>query len=351
MWQLLGFDDPQQENVYYLKMNNNLEIIVQPKIIHIYTHSGYTNTYSDSLIKSYFLDSNDSLHILFAGNHYYVLTNTGELKASISIPGELGSVERLLLDNEENVLALCENSNTDEINSIKYTIDETTIIELSRNLLFNTTEKLVEFITMLNIGNSSYFLWSYSNGTHMTYSESYQINLNGSLGDPVILSHYFFMWESLCLNSTHIASIYVLYTLNGDAEIYYMLYDPMQWQTFYYRTLLIRYQENRNYLYSPMVYGFNIIQDKESQFILSWFVNDGRNEFQIILWKCTYNGTTPLPLVIVAPEEDREINSTVVIAYPKLSLMILIFIMTDVTIKLLKRKKRIENINNNFKSV
>jgi len=340
-WQLLGFDDPQQEDVYYLQMNDKLEIIVQPKIIHTYTLSGYTNSYTDTLIRTYFLDDTDKIHLLFADNYYYLLNNNGDINATTLIPGELGSAKILLLDSEGDALVVCENDDIDEINSIKYAIEETSIIELNRNLLFNTSEKSVHYMNILTIENNSYFYWCGRDMiSSLLYNESYQFNLDGSLGDFGLLNEHFFNGYSLCLNSTHAVSLSYEPELFSNAEIYYSLFNPIQNHSYIETKLLVRFLKNENYIYSPHVFGTRIILNEESQFILSWYVNDGQNGFQVFLWKCNFDGTTPIPFVIVAPEQSHETNYTLVITFPRLSLLILIFIITKVTPKLLNRKKR-----------
>ncbi|MHA1156716.1 MAG: hypothetical protein ACTSQK_11470 [Candidatus Heimdallarchaeota archaeon] len=340
-WYIMGFDTPQQGDIYYQKIDSEFNSIISPKIIHTYTHSGHGSSCFETIFKTLLLDETDSIHLLVDDNSYYILNDVGEIKASTVIPVELGTVQDLSLDSEGDALILCGDDDFESISSVKYTIGATNITEQSRNLLFSTTEKIVYYTRIQKVENMSYFFWQWKDKiTYIEYYESFLFNSDGSLGDSGTLNEHFFTDSTVCLNSTHSASLSTSQGIYAPAEIYYSFFSPTQNQSHMETKLLIRFLKNEAYLWGPYTFDHKILLDMETEMIISWYVNDGQNGFQIFLWKIDYFGIETAPLVVVAPEEQ---NLTTVyseiISLPRLPLLTL-FLTISIIIPILLNRKR-----------
>ena len=339
-WYIMGFGDPQTGDIYYLKMNVNFEVIVQPKILHTYTHSGYGSSCFVTIFKSLFIVEEDIIHLLVADNTYYLMDNEGDIQTTTSIPETIGEVEELVLDRYGDAIIICENKDTERISSIKYDIEETTLTEVTRYLLFETTDKVIYFYHLLRVDNKLYFYWHWQdNPTDTHYYESYFINLDGSKGEPSTLNEYFYTGITSYMNSTHTASIKITYVFYTEAAIYFSLFNTLQNQNYTENKLLIRFIRNESIFWGPSIHGPKIMPDKDFNFILTWYVNDGNNGFQIFLWKCTLDGTTNQPLVIVAPEQGKITVSVPIFTHPGLAVFIAMITIVAIP-KLLKQKKK-----------
>lgn len=342
---IMGFDTPQQGDIYYQKIDSEFNSIVSPKIIHTYTHSGHGSSCFVSIFKTLLLDETDSIHLLVIDNSYYILNGIGEVETSIVIPVELGPVQDLLLDSEGDALILCGDDDFESISSIKYNIGATSITEQSRNLLFNATEKLIYYTRIQKVENRSYFFWQWKDKiTYIKYYESFLLNSDGSLGDSGTLNEHFFTDTIMCLNSTHTASLSVSQGIYAPAEIYYSLFSPTQNQSHIETKLLIRFLKNEAYFWGPCTFNHKILLDMETEMIISWYVNDGQNGFQIFLWKIDYFGIETAPLVVVAPEEQNlTTNPTTdyseIISLPRLPLLTL-FLTISIVIPIFLNRKR-----------
>ncbi|NHK30404.1 MAG: hypothetical protein FK730_03570 [Asgard group archaeon] len=337
-WYIMDFNSPQQGNIYYLKMNKNLQIIIPSKIIHTYTHNGWGTSCFVSIFKSLFLDERDLIHLLVEDNSYYLLNLNGAINASTIVPEELGPVQDLVLDSDGNALIICGSDDYDSIYSIKYAIGSTTIIEQNRTLLFNTSGKIIFYTKLQEIGANLYFYWWWKNDTtYIMYFESYQVNSNGSLGELSSLNEHFFADVTYCMNSTHAVSLAINQSFYSPDGIYYSFFNPLENQSYIESKLLIRFLKNELYYYSPAIFDVKIILDKNSEIIISFFANDGRNSYQVFLWKITLDGTTNVPIVVVAPESQLT-SYTPILQIPSIPLFAMAFIILIIIPKLLRKK-------------
>lgn len=341
-WCLIEFSTPQRINIFYQKLNTNLETIITPKIVHTFEQAGNSNYCPHDSIRGLLIDETDSIHLLIEDNFYYLMNNEGDIKASTEIPTELGQVQDLLLDSEGDALILCVDDDSESISSIKYTIGATSIIEQSRNLLFDTTDVLIHYARLHKVENTFYFCWRVHNDTtQFYYHESFLLNSDGSLGDSGTLNDHFFTDTTVCLNSTHTASLSASIAIYDPVEIYYSLFSPTQNQSHIETKLLIRFLKNEYCFWGPAIFDLKIILDMESEMIISWYVNDGQNGFQVFLWKIDYFGIKTASLVVVAPElQYHTINQTRIISMPRLPFLILSFTISIIIPILLNRKRK-----------
>jgi hypothetical protein len=338
-WYIMDFNYPQQGNIYYLKMNKNLQIIIPSKIIHTYTHNGWGTSCFASIFTSLFIDERDLIHLLVEDNSYYLLNLNGNINASIIVPEELGPVQDLVLDNEGNALIICGSDDYDSIYSIKYAIGSTTIIEQNRTLLFNTTGKIIFYTKFQEIDANLYFYWWWENDTtYIMYFESYLVNSNGSLGELSSLNEHFFTGATYCLNSTHAASLVTNKLIYTSVGMHYSLFEPLENQSYIESKLLIRFIKNEEYFYGPTIFNVKFILDKNSEIIISFYANDGQNCYQVFLWKIALDGTTNVSIVVVAPEENQITSYTPILQIPSISLYTLTFIALISILKLLRKK-------------
>jgi len=344
-WYIMYFDTPQIGNIYYMKVDTNLQTTILATIIHTYTHSGSGSSCFVDIFTSLFLTEEDVIHLLVEDGTYYLLNLAGSIKASTTVPGELGSVQDLILDSNGDAIILCGTDDDESIFSIEYLIGETSITELTRNVLVNTGDKVIFYTRLIKIENTTYFYWLWENmSTYTFYYESYLMNTNGSLGESGTLNEHFFNGYSLCLNSTHTVFFALEQGIYNPSEFYYSLFHPTENQTYIDSKLMLRILKNDDIFWGPCAFDMKTLLDKNGQLIISYYVNDGSNGYQIHLWKCDLNGTRTSTIVVVAPEQnpepDPEPNTTTTPVLPGFTLIIsTIMIIMLALPELLKRKK------------
>jgi len=143
------------------------------------------------------------------------------------------------------------------------------------------------------------------------------------------------------LDTKHATTVSINKELFADAEMFFSYYHPTQNENYTETKLLIRFVKNEGYFYGPAIFKPRIISDIESNFILSWYVNDGNNGFQVFLWKCNNNGEIYLPLVVVAPENIQITfpTPTPIISLPKAPHVIILVIIPIIIRNRQKRKR------------
>ncbi len=336
-WYMLGYDYPQQGDIYYMLMNASFQTIIEPKSIHTYTHGGNSSSAGKIIIKA-LMDEENLIHLILKDNSYYLLNKTGDIRASIKVPVETGEVQDLVVDNNEDVIVVCEGE--DNFYSIKYSIEESSFVELNRNILFDISDEVIHYARLQRIGNSTFFYWSrYSLTTGTDYYESYALNTDGTLGEYEVLNANYFKGSSYTLDTKHAATVSINWELFADAELFFSYYHPTQNENYTEAKLIIRFVKNEGYFYGPAIFKPRIISDMESNFILLWYVNDGNNGFQVFIWKCNNNGEIYLPLVVVAPENMQITFPTPIISLPKAPLVIILVIIPIIIRKRQKRKR------------
>ena len=344
-WYIMYFDNPQIGNIYYMKVDANLQTITSEKIIHTYNHSGYGSSCFEGIFISLFL-TEDVIHLLIEDGTYYLLDLVGSTIASTVIPEELGSVQDLILNNNGEAIILCGTDDDEYIYSIKYSIGETGIIELTRNLLYETEDKIIFYTQLINIENKTYFYWRWENSSSRTYYyESYLMNVNGSLGESGNLNELFFKGFRY-LNSTHAFQITIEQGIYNPSEFYFWMYHPFENQTYIASKLMLRILKDDDIFWGPCVFSVRTLLDKNGQLLISYYVNDGSNGFQIHLWKGALNGTRISKIVVVAPEQNLVSETPSTYITPGLTIVTSTIMICMLALpKSLKRRKEKHNSN------
>lgn len=340
-WYIMDFDTPQQGDIYYLKIDAKFQIIVPAKIIHTYTHSGIGSSCFEDIFRTLFISEVDTIHLLVADNTYYLLNVEGTITASTVVPAELGEVQELILDNEDNAIIVSENGILDSINSIVYNTSGTTITEEHRNMLFNTSEIIIFYTRLLRVESNIYFYWIWENKSDYIYKyDSYLLNQNGSLGNPGTLNEHFYLSSYYYLNTTHTTCLQLEQGIYNPVDCYFSLFHPTENHSYIESKLMFRILKNESIFWGPVAFNLKIIQDKNSQFIISYYVNDGSNGFQVHLWKCNINGEITSSVVVVAPEKDLVAFTTPAIKINRFTLIISVIITSIVIPNLLRKKSK-----------
>jgi len=291
-WYVMEYDNPQIGHIYYKKYNSELEEIIGNKIIISYTQLGWGTSSSSSKINKLILDDNNNFHLICCGYKYLYLDDNGDLLDSFIF--EENRFYKMVRDNIGNTFILFIN---------QYKINITKLISINGIIDLKFNKNLIDddeiHISLVDLSLVNYNLYFEIN------RKCYQVDYNnGNLLSEVNISFneegYNFLSQNKTLNYN--ININQFSSYGNDAIFFYNLTSTFQGQEYIKYRKILTIKKNKDFYYGPACFGLRGLVDNFENLWLTWYVNDGNNGFQVLLWKLGIYGISQTPVIVVAPD-------------------------------------------------
>ncbi len=296
-WYVMDYNSPQRGFVYYKKLSSSLDTLVDNKMLVNVTQSGIGSSIFGEKIPSVIIDLDNFLHVLCCDFLYVYLDSEGNIIDSHNFEiNDIGDGSSLEIDNIGNIFIASENE-YDSIYLQHLESNSSGIFPLNIATILYDDDVLLSNPHLTFIDGNLYISWY---ADHQKTCK--KIDYSGAILEENMMGFnnpgYNFLSRNkstvinLELYGTHwleenVTFTYSFYTVEGT-----ILVEPKD-------ILKISYDPNN--FYGPVVFNLRCIEDSTGYFWLTWFVNNGNNGFQVLLWKLDYLGNYQIPVTCCAP--------------------------------------------------
>lgn len=331
----------QFSHLFFKKLDPNLAIIEDVKIIYSYNREGISSSvFSDYCIVGSVADNYNRFHLLFDKQFYLYIDNNGNLldcfnMTTLNLGDEYSGNTFSLASDKMNTTFVVSNVYQDYIYFTSFQIIGNNITNNSTQVIIFDEENILGDPEILFSNGIIYVSYYFSD--HYTNQILYkELDYNGSVIQDVDLA---IRKGTLSSNHSYVYSFYtegVYYNLE-DIKLIYSIYS------FYNNLILegrevVRFLANYSYIYSPVISDLNCIEDLTGNLWMTWAANDGANGFQLMYWKINTYGEHLIPIIKIAPGYYEY----VIIVIPEFfmwNLSILVFISASlITLEWIRRK-------------
>ncbi|MHA1198632.1 MAG: hypothetical protein ACTSQF_04695 [Candidatus Heimdallarchaeaceae archaeon] len=296
-WYVMDYNNPQMGFVYYKKLSSSLDTLVDSKMLTNVTQSGIGSSIFGEKIPSVIIDSDNFLHLLCCDFLYFYLDSEGNIIDSHNFEiDDIGDGSSLEIDNLGNIFIASEKG-YDYIYLQHLESNSSGIFLLNIATILYEDDVLLSEPYLTFIEGNLYISWY---ADHQKTCK--KIDYYGSILEENMMGFNNPGYNFLSRNKSFVTNIelsgrhynqdnvtfeHSFYTIEGI-----LLVEPKE-------ILKISYDPNN--FYGPDVFDLGCVEDSTGYFWLAWIVNDGTNDYQILLWKTDYVGNYQIPVTCCAP--------------------------------------------------
>jgi len=289
----------QYGQIYYKKYDNYLQLTIAEKpvkqeILTILSESG-TGAVS---LRELIVDEKDNLHLMTIFG-YCLLDSNGTIILEDHFSDDYSKKKcgSITIDNQDNVFIVWE-SYDDIIHFRKISIAGNAITVIVNYSYIDEREYVSNPKILLR--ENELYLYFYYYSDIETCCQMYKLNNNGE-----VLSNSSLPYGSLVFSSNksyihHFVKKGVHFEPEKNIRLFYSKYNIYS-DLLINSTEILTIQGNLSYFWGPCLFGFVGTIDTNEHIVLSWFINDGTNNYQIYLWKLDKNGDALIPVRSIAP--------------------------------------------------